>query len=155
MLNVYAEPLTSFQQVGGDCPSGWVVMSGERPSIHHIATEGGDWILPEIDFKELVTARRYQVEVGGISVNGHHVDTDDRSKLLINGAAVEAMIDPDYQLQWKTNGGFIVLTGEQVLYLARAIRAHVQACFNREAELLQHIDDDTFEVNMLDEGWPS
>ena len=33
-----------------------------------------------------------------------YIDTDVRSKLLINGAALEAMLDPDYVMQWKTAG---------------------------------------------------
>lgn len=101
-----------------------------------------------------IAARRYQAEVGGITLNGMHIDTDDRSKLLINGAAVEAMLDADYVMQWKTSEGFIELTGAQVIGIARAVRAHVQACFDREAELLAELDAGTLTNNMLEQGWP-
>ncbi|MNK89474.1 hypothetical protein D3C87_1094850 [compost metagenome] len=34
---------SSAQQIGGDCPDGWMQMEGERPSIDHTAVEGGLW----------------------------------------------------------------------------------------------------------------
>jgi hypothetical protein len=103
---------------------------------------------------EAIAARRYQTEVDGITINGMRVETDDRAKLLINGAAVEAMIDPDYVMQWKTDGGFVELTGAQVIGIARAVRTHVQACFDREAELLEALEAGTLTDEMLDHGWP-
>ena len=42
-MNVYAEPGQSLQQVGGDCPEGWVEMNGQRPSPAHEAVATGDW----------------------------------------------------------------------------------------------------------------
>lgn len=44
---VYAQPNSSFQQIGGFCPEGWVVMQSERPGINHIANESGEWIIPD------------------------------------------------------------------------------------------------------------
>lgn len=102
-----------------------------------------------------IAAHRHQAEVGGITVFGVRVETDDRSKLLINGAALEATIDPTYVLQWKTPDGFIWLTAQQVIGISRAVRAHVQACFDREAELLAELEAGTFTEAMLDQGWPA
>ena len=102
----------------------------------------------------VIAARRYEAEVGGITLNGLHINTDDRSKLLINGAALEAMLDPAYTMQWKTPAGFVELAGAQVLAVARAVRAHVQACFDREAELLAAVADSSITDQMLQEGWP-
>ena len=103
---------------------------------------------------ERIATRRYEAEVGGITLNGVPIATDDRSKLLINGAALEATIDPAYVMQWKTPGGFIELTAQQVIGIARAVRAHVQACFDREAELLAAVADGSITDQMLQEGWP-
>lgn len=101
-----------------------------------------------------IAARRYEAEVGGITLNGVPIDTDDRSKLLINGAALEATIDPEYVMQWKTPDGFVELAAQQVIGIARAVRAHVQACFDREAELLAALAAGTLTPAMLEEGWP-
>ncbi|MDT4823084.1 hypothetical protein FQZ97_563050 [compost metagenome] len=102
-----------------------------------------------------IAERRYRAEVAGITVDGMYVDTDDRSKLLINGAALEAVIDADYTLEWKTPSGFIPLTAPQVIAVARAVRAHVQACFDREGELLAELAGGTFTEDMIEEGWPN
>ena len=32
----------SMQQIGGECPDGWVEMECEWPSADHVATEAGD-----------------------------------------------------------------------------------------------------------------
>ncbi|WP_256732977.1 phage tail assembly chaperone [Pseudomonas sp. P7548] len=45
-MNVYAELNSGFQQVGGVCPAGWMVMQSDRPSPEHIASEGGTWVVP-------------------------------------------------------------------------------------------------------------
>lgn len=127
-------------------PSGpeWrVATSGDMESVRNPAPASAS-----------IAARRYEAEVGGITLNGMQIDTDDRSKLLINGAALEATIDPAYVMQWKTPGGFIELTAVQVIGIARAVRAHVQACFDREAELLAALETGTLTPAMLEQGWP-
>lgn len=103
---------------------------------------------------EAIASRRYQAEVAGITLAGMHINTDDRSKLLINGAALDATIDPEYVMQWKMANGFVELTAGQVIGIARAVRAHVQACFDREAELLAALEAGTLTDEMLEQGWP-
>lgn len=101
-----------------------------------------------------VAARRYAAEIAGIELNGLQINTEDRSKLLINGAAIEAAFDPAYTMQWKTAQGFVQLTGEQVIAVARAVRAHVQACFDREAELLALLEAGELTDAVLEAFWP-
>ena len=36
----------SVQQIGGECPDGWIEMECERPSADHVATEAGGWVVP-------------------------------------------------------------------------------------------------------------
>lgn len=117
----------------------------------------GEFIEPEpaaIDWPSAIAARRWEAEVAGVDIAGIHVDTDDRSKLLINGAALEAMIDPGYVMKWKTLSGFVELQASQVLAVARAVRAHVQACFDREAVLLDAVANGTITDDMIEESWP-
>lgn len=101
-----------------------------------------------------IAARRYDAETAGITVNGLQIDTGRDSQALITGATVQAMLDPAYSLRWKTPAGFVDLTAEQIIGVARAARAHVQACFDREAELLDALEAGTFAPEMLDQGWP-
>lgn len=117
---------------------------------------GGEWVeggVLEIS-PAMIASRRYEAEVGGTVLNGMQIGTDDRSKLLINGAALDAAIDPARGMQWKVGDAFVQLTGAQVIDIARAVRAHVQACFDREAELLAALADGTLTGDMLAQGWP-
>jgi len=106
------------------------------------------------ELAQQIAERRWQAEVAGIDVGGMHIDTGRDSQALITGATVQAMLDPSYALRWKTPDGFVDLTAEQIIGVATAARAHVQACFNREAELLDALEAGTFTPEMLDQGWP-
>jgi hypothetical protein len=101
-----------------------------------------------------IADRRWQAETGGITLNGMHIDTGRDSQALITGATVQAVLDPNYSLRWKTVAGFVDLTAEQIIAVATAARGHVQACFNREAELLDALSAGTLTPEMLDQGWP-
>jgi hypothetical protein len=103
-----------------------------------------------------LAAKRYEVETGGIIVNGVAVATDDRSKTLLLGARLEALMNPATSLRWKTSDGFVPLSGSQIITISGAVRAHVQACFDREAELAARIAaaDDPVAVD-ISSGWPA
>lgn len=90
--------------------------------------------------RDRIKARRDQAIASGITVAGMALATDDLSQARIMGAALSAILDPGYEVQWKTAAGFVTLTAPQVIGLATAIRAHVQACFDREADLLADLD---------------
>lgn len=100
-----------------------------------------------------IRARR-DLEINrGISVAGVQIQTDEKSQARIMGAALSALLDPDYTLDWHAaDGSILTLTGQQVIGIAQAVRAHVQACFDRTAVLLAELsaggsaDPDT--------GWP-
>lgn len=124
---------------------------------------GGEWIVldvapapvePTPDWMALIAARRWAAETGGIVLGGMPVDTDDRSKLLINGAALRASRDSGYTLHWKTVEGFIDLPADQVLIMADAVSDHVQACFTRESELQAAVVDGSITAEMIEQGWP-
>ena len=90
--------------------------------------------------KAEIAASRYEKETVGITVNGATIDTDRDSQALITGAALAAVIDSEYSLNWKTESGFIHLTAPEIIAVAQAVRAHVQACFDREGELVALVD---------------
>ena len=106
------------------------------------------------DWPALIAARRWQVETGGTTVEGIQVNTDRDSQALMTGAAFAASLDPDYRIKWKAATGFVELNRDEVIGLASKVRAFVQACFNREAELLGAVADGSITAEMLEEGWP-
>jgi len=83
-----------------------------------------------------IAAARFEAETAGID----GIKTDRESQALITGAALKAMQDSTYTCRWKTESGFVELTAPQILAIADAVRAHVQSCFDREAELLPLIE---------------
>lgn len=88
------------------------------------------------EIRARIRARRDQAIAGGITPGGIPVQTDDLSQTRIMGAAVGAMLDPTYTVQWKTTGGWVTFDAPQVIAIATAVRSHVQACFDHEAQLL-------------------
>lgn len=116
---------------------------------------------PTLDEQKLqkkaeIAAARYEVETAGVTVNNVLIDTGRDSQALITGAALAAILDGDYSLNWKTANGFIHLTAPDIIAAAQAVRAHVQACFDREAELCALVDA-AESAEALDEiviSWP-
>lgn len=100
--------------------------------------------------KTEIAAARYETEIAG--VNG--IRTDRESQSLITGAALKASMDSNYSCRWKTEAGFVTLTAAQIIAVADAVRAHVQGCFDREAELLPLIAAAATEADLQDINWP-
>lgn len=109
---------------------------------------------PAPDWPALIAARRYTAETAGTTVEGMPIDTGRDSQGLITGAALAAMLDPAYSVRWKTVAGFIDLTSQQIIGVASAVRAFVQASFDREAELLAAVADGSITEAMVGENWP-
>jgi hypothetical protein len=105
-----------------------------------------------------LAARRWVAEQAGTSIDGLPIATDQTAQNKIVGAAVAAMLDPGYTVNWKTDDGFVTLGAAQVIGIAQAIRAHVQACYDREAVLIAEIAAATTPAAVaaidLEAGWP-
>ena len=86
--------------------------------------------------KAEIANARWHAETSGVS----GFRTDRESQAMITGAALKAMQDETYTCRWKTDAGFVELTAAQILAIADAVRAHVQACFDHERALLAIID---------------
>ncbi|WP_444460320.1 DUF4376 domain-containing protein [Rhodobacter capsulatus] len=115
-----------------------------RPGADHVWT-GESWdpaplpITRDQALAALKTARDAAI-ARGIEVDGLRVQTDDLSQSRLTAAALAVQLDPGSTVRWKlATGEFVVLTAPQIIALALAVRAHVQACFNREADLAEAI----------------
>jgi hypothetical protein len=130
--------------------------------------ENGNWVvraaLPTME--ELLAAKlaelaalRWEKETGGTTFNGMPIATDAVSQTKYIGAVVGAQIDPNAVINWKmADGAFVALDAQTVTAVAMAVRAHVQACFDREAELKAQIEAAATpeEISAVDigAGWP-
>lgn len=106
----------------------------------------------EAKYQEIAQSR-YASEISGITVDNIKIKTDRESQALITGAALQALLDPAYTCNWKTESGFVTLTAEQIQGVAVAVRQHVQACFDREAGLIGQIKNATTQAELEEIKW--
>ncbi|WP_336356846.1 DUF4376 domain-containing protein [Pseudomonas granadensis] len=142
----------------------WVpVPDGVVPALGWRAVKGAQgWVFsppsaPDRTADELaksIADERYRREGFGVVVDGLPIDTTRDSQSLIAGMAVSALMDAGYRCNFKTSAGFVELGAVQILAVSSAVRAHVQACFDREKALLEAIEAGEFVDGMLTEGWP-
>jgi hypothetical protein len=131
-----------------------------------VETTPGNYELTDLPIAEMraaklaeLSARRYAKEIDGVVVGGLSVSTDRESQALITGAALAATLDPAYTVDWKTPAGFVTLSAAQLLGVAQAVRAHVQACFSAErghAEAIAALDTAAAVAGYsIEVGWPA
>jgi len=129
--------------------------------------EDGKWVIHELsDFEEpkptLEQAKslkleeialcRWSQEISGMTLpDGTIIKTDRESQALLTGAALAATIDPVTPIEWKGVNSWVTLTAAQVLEIAAAVRAHVQAVFSREKVLSEKVEacEDIAEVEAI------
>lgn len=117
-----------------------VDLTKEQPVIVEKAPE----VAPPVDKKrallDRLAERRWEVETGGLQLNGMSVATDDRSKLLLFAAAEKARLNADFTTKWKTESGWVPLDAAAILAVRDAVFAHVATCFAREEELAAAVE---------------
>lgn len=118
----------------------------------------GAFVDPVPTFDELKAAKKAEIaavrwghETGGLQLNGLVVATDRESQSLINAAVTSTILDSAYTVRWKMANGFFDLDAPAIQTIAAAVRNHVQACFDREAELCVAVDAaiDAEAVNLI------
>ena len=109
-------------------------------------------ILP--DYAQLVAEERYRRESTGVLVGGLQIETTRDSQSLIASTGLSAVLDPEYRCNFKTMTAFVEIGAVEIIAIAQAVRAHVQACFDRELALLRLIESGDYRDEMLTEGWP-
>lgn len=126
-----------------------LVTSGELTIIWHYNDDSYN----KKHLKKLLAEKRYNVEVGGTTWNGHPTDTDRFSQGKITAAFVLAINGqwPNGAV-WKFNDGICVpMSAQDILSLTGAIQIHVQSAFNTEAIKMVEIDaTNTTDINA---GW--
>jgi hypothetical protein len=112
--------------------------------------ENGEFVAPvepeptQGDLLAYAANKRWQKEVGGITVSGVPVATDDRSKQMIMGARIAADADPDFTTPWVgADGDVYPLTAQEVIGVSNAVLAHVASCFATFASVSANIENET------------
>jgi hypothetical protein len=84
---------------------------------------------------------RWRKEIGGITVAGVPVATDDRSKVMIIGARVAAEANPAWQTVWQgSDGSAYPIDAAAMIAISDAVHEHVNATFAALATVLVAIE---------------
>lgn len=127
-----------IKDVGVEPNIAWTELEPTDPD--HVWS-GSAWTVPFAVQKERkkaeITAARYEAETAGITINGVHIATDDRSQNKLANAVLQVLIDPAYTLNWKIDSNsFVPLNATQLIEYGTVVRQHVQDCFDKEITLL-------------------
>jgi len=129
--------------VGGSWVQGWTVRPKTQAEIDEDLKKK----------KVAIKARRDEAISAGAVINGITVATDDLSQQRITGAALAATVDASTTVKWKLpDDTFVTLDATQIVDIAQAVRTHIQACFDRESELLDALAAGT--AYDIEAGWP-
>lgn len=113
---------------------------------------------PRESLKASATARRWQVETGGIVLpNGVRIHTgkDDQDRIT---STIAGMAGADIgSVDFKAATGWITLTLDELQAMRSAIARHVQACFSAERahhEAIDALAETALDGYDLTVGWP-
>lgn len=111
------------------------------------------------DLKARATAKRYQVESGGVDVGGVRVGTDKVDQAAITGALATLREGFVTTINWKGSSGWVQVGLTELTAIAAAVAQHVQTCFSAERAKHEEIDAATTleELQAIDVegGWPA
>ena len=101
--------------------------------------------------------KRWQIETGGITVDGIAVDTSRDSQSMTANAHSYLLNSGLMSVEFKATSGWITLSADQVKAVALAIGAHVQACFSMEKLISDKISAGAITTtDQIDaEPWPA
>lgn len=139
-----------------------LVSSPEGQEILDLDEAERDWV-QVVPWAVRIASTRYEHEIKGTTFthsdgSTYGIATDRQSQALTTGAAVQARRAQEagdtFLKKWKTGQGFVSMSADDILSMGDAVDAHVQACFDREADLLTKVADGTISESDLGTGWP-
>jgi len=151
-------PVLRLRVIEGDGPSEQIIIEPTQVRVVRSTPTPPDPGPPTKDqLKATAAAKRWNVENGGITLNGAVIRTDSNSRTNILGARVQAKENPAYTLNWKASNAWVQLDSATIIAIADAVRAHIQACFDAEKAVSDKIDSNTYTTHAHVNGaseWP-
>ncbi|NTI27680.1 DUF4376 domain-containing protein [Rhizobium rhizogenes] len=91
-----------------------------------------------VDLAAYAASKRYSVETGGYTFNGHPIATDRDSQGKITSVAVAATtVGSSFSTEWKcVDGTFLTLNHDDAISMATAVMIFVSNCFATEASVV-------------------
>lgn len=121
-----------FVACGNDVVPGWLY-DGKKfkaPAAHAATQE---------ELRTYSASKRFAAETGGIVLNNVQIDTSRDSQNMIANAHSYIVNSGAASSRFKSRSGWMVFSADEVKNIALAVGAHVQSCFDREAEVDQLI----------------
>lgn len=163
MSQVYAEVGFGFQQVGGSCPAGWVVMQSERPTPDHVANADGTWSLDldavktqriaAINAEAQRLADAYTAEYPEFErmswrdqeaqALAHLADPDAETPMLATMAAIRGITVTDLANRVVANAATFREEGAKLMGLRQALEEQIAAATTVEQVLAVQWPEDT------------
>lgn len=118
---------------------------------------------PEFDLrsalKDAVTAKRYELECGGIVLpGGTRLDTSREDQNAVANAIALTDIAGVTSVDFKAASGWISITIAQLKQIGAAIGRHKQACYSAERahhEAIDALQNEGLDAYDLEAGWPT
>lgn len=163
------EGMTYSIVVSSDQPTanlGWGVVEAAPSYDANAGVATQQWTLAlesPSDLSASITNYRYNVETGGVNINGTIFPTDRDSQGKYTGICLYASL-PTTNLQtfsvtWKlANSTFTILNASQVMEIATTVMGHVQAAFAQEdyyLNLINTANSSTLQATDFTQGWPT
>ncbi len=128
----------------GNNPTRWPVDDEglqTTASLQEVLTPYGIYV----DLIAYAAAKRYLIEIGGYTYEGHLIATDRDSQSKITSVAVAAStVGSSFSTDWKcSDGTFFTLDQTEAIAMATAIMTFVSACFAAEAAVATAITGGT------------
>lgn len=143
-----------WQSVGGEAdqllqsdPDGTVNVPLKPGPDYEWSSEEWIHVSPIVDLVEYAAQKRWEKEVGGITLNGAMIDTSRDSQAMINGAFNWAKEHPTETVHFKAASGWVEFDAETMIAIATAVGSHVQQCFATEASVAAGMITTTAEID--------
>lgn len=84
-MKTYAKLGESFQQIGGECPAGFIEMKTQRPDGFYKATKSGDWVKDgnaEFKASRPEAVARIKVTIDGLIFDGDETSQTRMSRVI-------------------------------------------------------------------------
>lgn len=125
-----------FIECSEQVSQGWEMVDGElsAPSSEPPA-------LTHNDLLSYAASKRYSIETGGFTYDGHPLATDTASQSKIgNGALAATVVGSSFSTKWKcSDGSFFDLDQAGMLGMATSVMNFINACFGAEAAVAASI----------------
>jgi hypothetical protein len=133
--------------VQGGVPKNWPKDTGGAQTTQSLQ----DVLTPYnlfVDLKAYGAYKRWKIEVGGLSVhvdsysNAFPIQTDDRSKAMLNGARISAENDASFTTDWHAaDNNVYTLNAADVISMSNQELAFIDKCFATYKQVNDGIDD--------------